>query len=71
MQDAFAAARSASAASLSALGYDAAARSVLHAVHVAEVSLRYLEAEAAGVTANPRFIAGAVPALRAAADALG
>ena len=70
VQDAFAAARSACAAALSALGYAAAARSVLHAVHVAEVSLRYLEAEAAGVTANPRFLAGAVPALRAAADAL-
>jgi hypothetical protein len=40
-------------------------------VHVAEVSLRYLEAEAAGVAANPRFLAGAAEALRAATDALG
>ena len=61
----------ASAAGLSALGYDAAARAVLQAVHVAEVSLRYLEAEAAGVAANPRFLAGAAEALRAATDALG
>ena len=71
VQIAFTDARGASAAGLSALGYDAAARAVLQAVHVAEVSLRYLEAEAAGVAANPRFLAGAAEALRAATDALG
>ena len=49
---------------LSALGYDAAARAVRQAVHVAEVTLRYLEAEAAGVAANPRFLAGAAEASR-------
>jgi len=67
---AFAEARAVSAAALSALGYSAASRSVVHAVHVAEVSLRYLEAEAAGVAANPRFLAGAVATLRSAGDAL-
>jgi hypothetical protein len=71
VQIAFTEARASSAAGLSALGYDASARALLQAVHVAEVSLRYLEAEAAGVAANPRFLAGAAEALRAATDALG
>jgi len=70
VQIAFADARAASAAGLATLGYDAAARSVLLAVHVAEVSLRYLEAEVAGVAANPRFLAGGAEALRAATEAL-
>ncbi|MEP6758534.1 MAG: hypothetical protein ABJB55_05010 [Actinomycetota bacterium] len=70
VQVAFADARSQSAAALSSLGYDAADRTVLHAAHAAEVSLRYLEAEAAGVAANARFLAGAVTALRSASDAL-
>ena len=70
VEDALADARSASAASLSALGYDAASRALVHAVHVSEIALRYLEAEAAGVPANPRFLAGGVSGLRAAMDAL-
>jgi len=70
LPDAFAAARAAAAAPLSVLGYDAGARAAVHAVHAGEIALRYLEAEALGVAANPRFIEGAVPALRAATEGL-
>jgi hypothetical protein len=37
----------------------------VHATHVLEVCLRYLEAETYGVPANARFVAGALDSLRA------
>jgi hypothetical protein len=67
---AFADAAAGSAEPLSALGYGAADRPTVHAVHVAEIALRYLEAATLGVAANPRFVAGAIPALGGAIDAI-
>ena len=64
----FGSARTAAAAGLGALGVEGAARELTFALHVAEVALRYLEAEAQGVEANPRFVQEAVPVLRAEAD---
>jgi hypothetical protein len=70
LPDAFGAARIAAAAPLSVLGYDADARAAVHAVHAADIALRYLEAEVLGVAANPRFVTGAGAALRAATEDL-
>jgi hypothetical protein len=56
---------------LAALGYDATARATVRAVHVAEISVRYLEASRLGIAANPRFLTGAEPAIRDAIDGLG
>lgn len=64
----FGSARTAAAAGLGALGVEGAARELTFTLHVAEVALRYLEAEAHGVAANPRFVQEAVPVLRAEAD---
>jgi hypothetical protein len=61
-------AHGAAAADLSDLGWDRSGRRLLRGVHVAEIALRYLEAEANGARANPRFVAEAVPTLRAEAD---
>ena len=55
---------------LAALGYDATARATVRAVHVAEISVRYLEASSRGIAANPRFLAGAEKATREAIDGL-
>jgi hypothetical protein len=57
-------ARSAAAGGLRALGWGDDALAVVGAIHLVEVALRYAEAEAAGVGANPRFLAEAVPVLR-------
>jgi hypothetical protein len=65
LADAFATARVSSEAALASLGYGAGERKAVHAIHVLEVCLRYLEAEAYGVPANPRFVSGALEALRA------
>jgi hypothetical protein len=65
LADAFAAARTTAAGPLAALGYGPGERHAVHAIHVLEVCLRYLEADLYGVPANPRFVAGAVDALRA------
>jgi hypothetical protein len=64
----FADAHDAAGGDLSELGWDERGRALLRGVHGAEVALRYLEAEANGARANPRFVAEAVPALRAEAD---
>ena len=58
----------AAAPALSELGWDRTGRRIVRGVHVAEIALRYLEAEANGARANPRFVAEAVPTLRAEAD---
>jgi hypothetical protein len=71
LADAFAAASAASAFALSSIGYDPAGRAIVHAVHTAEVALRYLEAETLGVDSNPRFTSDAVPVVRAALRAVG
>ncbi len=55
---------------LAALGYDATARATVGAVHVAEISVRYLEVSSLGIAANPRFLAGAEHAIRDAIDGL-
>ena len=55
---------------LAALGFDATARATVRAVHVAEISVRYLEASSLGIAANPRFLAGAKSAIREAIDEL-
>jgi hypothetical protein len=65
LDEAFAAAREGSTPALSSLGYERDARRALHATHVLEISLRYLEAQSYGAAANPRFVAGALDALRA------
>ena len=70
LERAFAEARDTTAEALSRLGYHPADRATIHAVHVAEVAIRYLEADALGVAPNPRFVEGAAAALRAAADHL-
>jgi hypothetical protein len=70
LERAFAEARDTTAEALSRLGYAPADRATIHAVHVAELALRYLEADALGVAPNPRFVEGAAAALRAAADGL-
>jgi hypothetical protein len=67
---AFAEARDTTAEALSRLGYPPEDRATIHAVHVAEVAIRYLEADALGVAPNPRFVEGAAAALDAAADLL-
>lgn len=61
-------ARAKGSGELSAIGLGPDAIRVVLGVHAAEVALRYLEAEAAGARANPRFVREAVPVLRAAAD---
>jgi hypothetical protein len=58
-------ARTDAAGDLRALGWGDDALEVIGAIHLAEVALRYAEAEAAGARANPRFLAEAVPLLRA------
>jgi hypothetical protein len=68
---AFADAVAGAASPLSGLGYGPEDRPTVYAVHVAEIALRYLEAATLGVAANPRFVAGAVPALHAAIEAIG
>lgn len=65
LDEAFAAARTESSGALASLGYDEASRPAVHASHVLEVCLRYLEAERHGVAANPRFASGALDAIRA------
>ena len=70
LERAFAEARDTTAEALSRLGYPPEDRSTIHAVHVAEVAIRYLEADALGVAPNPRFVEGAAAALAAAADHL-
>jgi hypothetical protein len=60
-----------SAPLLTALGYGPSTRATVHAVHVAEVTLRYLEASSLGVAPNPRFIAGAEHAIGRAIDVVG
>ncbi len=55
---------------LAALGYDATTRATVRAVHVAEISVRYLEASSLGIAANPRFLAGAEQAIRDAMHGL-
>ncbi len=55
---------------LGTLGLDGEARALVHAAHVAEVTLRYLASERAGVPAPPRFLAEVAPVLQAAADRL-
>jgi hypothetical protein len=47
-----------------------AERAAVHAVHVIEIALRFLEAATLGVAANPRFVDGAAEALDQAVDAL-
>ena len=64
LAEAFAGARAGSSRALASLGYDESQRRALHAAHVLEVSLRYLEAERHGVRPNPRFVSGALDALR-------
>jgi hypothetical protein len=61
-------AHDAAAADLSELGWDERGRGLVRGLHGAEVALRYLEAEANGARANPRFLAEAVATLRAEAD---
>jgi hypothetical protein len=63
--EAFEAARSSAEDALTSLGYGAEQRRAVHATHVLEVCLRYLEAETYGVPANARFVAGALDSLRA------
>lgn len=70
LSDAFAQARATTAEALSRLGYEPPDRATIHAVHVAEVAIRYLEAAAIGVSANPRFLDGADAAIAAAAEQL-
>jgi hypothetical protein len=70
LERAFAEARDTTAEALSRLGYAPADRATIHAVHVAELAIRYLEADALGVAPNPRFVEGAAEALRAAAAQL-
>jgi hypothetical protein len=70
LERAFTDAAAGAAPALAALGYGPAERAIVHAVHVAEVALRYLEAASTGVAANPRFVAGAERALRGAIDGL-
>ena len=55
---------------LASFGYDEPMRATVHAVHVAEVTLRYLEASSRGIDPNPRFVAGAEPAIHQAIDRL-
>jgi hypothetical protein len=62
------AAHDAAAADLSELGWDERGRALVRGLHVAEVALRYLEAEAHGARAHPRFVAEAVATLRAETD---
>jgi hypothetical protein len=64
LDEAFAAAREASSEPLTSLGYGPDDRRTLDAIHVLEICLRYLEAETYGAPANPRFVAGALDALR-------
>jgi hypothetical protein len=66
---AFAAARAAAAAPLSVLGYDADARAAVHAVH-AGGSPCDTSRPGPRRRGEPRFIEGAVPALRAATEGL-
>jgi hypothetical protein len=70
LERAFAEARDTTAEALSRLGYPPEDRATIHAVHVAELAIRYLEADALGVAPNPRFVEGAAAALRAAAEHL-
>jgi hypothetical protein len=70
LAEAFAQARATTAEALSRLGYEPPDRATIHAVHVAEIAIRYLEAATIGVSANPRFVEGADEALAAAADQL-
>jgi len=70
LADAFARARATTAEALSRLGYEPPDRAAIHAVHVAEIAIRYLEAAAIGVSANPRFVEGADEAIAAAAEQL-
>ena len=65
LADAFDAARIGSEDALTSLGYGDDERRAVHAIHVLEVCLRYLEAEAFGVPPNPRFVSGALDALAA------
>ncbi|MFL5791476.1 MAG: hypothetical protein ACJ76A_08220 [Actinomycetota bacterium] len=62
----FSQARATTAEALSRLGYAPADRATIHAVHVAEIAIRYLEADAIGVAPNPRFVEGADEAIAAA-----
>ena len=70
LERAFAEARDTTAEALSRLGYPPEDRATIHAVHVAELAIRYLEADALGVAPNPRFVEGAAAALRASAEHL-
>jgi hypothetical protein len=70
LERAFAEARDTTAEPLARLGYSPVDRATIHAVHVAELAIRYLEADALGVAPNPRFVEGAAEALRAAAAQL-
>jgi hypothetical protein len=70
LADAFAHARATTAEALSRLGYAPADRATIHAVHVAEIAIRYQEAAAIGVAPNPRFVEGADAAIADAASQL-
>jgi hypothetical protein len=59
--------RDTAAEALSRLGYAPADRATIFAVHVAEIAIRYLEADAIGVAPNPRFVDGAEAAIAAVA----
>lgn len=57
--------RAVAEAPLAALGFDEAGREVVHAAHLAEVAVRYLESRAEGVEPPARFTAGAGDVIRA------
>jgi hypothetical protein len=63
-------ARTAAEAGLASLGLDAEVRAVTHAVHLAEITLRYLASGASGVAPPVRFSSQAAPVLRAELDRL-
>ena len=65
--EAFAHARKLAGAPLASLGLDGHARAALHASHVAEVAVRYLESRAEGVEPPARFTGTAGTVIRAEA----
>ena len=69
--DAFDRARAVAEGPLAELGLDVGSRSVVHAIHVAEVSVRYLESRAMGVEPPTRFTADAGEVIRAETARIG
>lgn len=61
-------ARSTSSTSLTELGVAGEAAELTHAVHHAEIALRFLQAQADGAEPNLRYLAEATPVLRSQAD---